>query len=55
MLVAEQAGVIITDDAGRPLDGPLDTTSSVSWIGYANADLRRKIEPHLQQFLSSMH
>lgn len=50
MLVAEEAGVILTDAAGRPLDGPLDTTTGLSWIGYANASLRSRIEPLIQAF-----
>ena len=51
MLVAQEAGVILTDPAGRPLDGPLDTTSGISWIGYANAALQKRIEPILLEFL----
>ncbi len=51
LLIAEQAGVIVTDDHGRPLDAPLDTTTGVSWVGYANPALRREIEPVVQAFL----
>jgi len=51
LLIAEQAGVIITDETGAPLDGPLDTTTGLSWVGYANAELRRRIEPLLLAFL----
>ncbi len=51
MLVAQEAGVILTDPTGRPLDGPLDTTSGISWIGYANAALQKRIEPILLEFL----
>ncbi len=51
MLIAEEAGVRITDATGRPLDGPLDTTTGLSWVGYANPFLQRKIEPLIQQFL----
>jgi hypothetical protein len=47
LLVAEEAGVIITDGLGRPLDAPLDVTSGVSWAGFANRDLQRAIEPLL--------
>ena len=50
-LVATEAGVIITDERGGPLDAPLDTTSDLCWIGYANAKLRDKIEPLIQEFL----
>ncbi len=53
MLIAEEAGVIITDQTGQPLDGPMDTTTGLSWVGYANATLRRKMEPLLLNFLAS--
>jgi len=52
LLIAEEAGVLITDDRGRPLDGPLDVTTGLSWAGYANATLRGRIEPLLLNFLS---
>lgn len=54
MLIAEEAGVILTDAHGRPLDGPLDTTTGLSWIGYANPTLRGRIEPHVRSFLSDV-
>ena len=50
-LVAEEAGVILTDGMGNPLDGPLDVTTGLSWAGYANEALRRKIEPVMVEFL----
>lgn len=49
-LVAEEAGVILTDGLGGPLDGPLDVTTGLSWAGYANEALRRRIEPLVLQF-----
>jgi fructose-1,6-bisphosphatase/inositol monophosphatase family enzyme len=52
MLIAEEAGVHITDAHGKPLDGPLDTTTGLDWVGYANPALRKKIEPHVLEFLS---
>ncbi len=51
MLVAEEAGIIVTDGVGRPLDGPLDTTSNLAWAIYANKTLQGKIEPLLTRFL----
>jgi hypothetical protein len=51
LLIAEEAGVVITDEHGRPLDGPLDVTTGLSWVGYANASLRGRIEPLLMRFL----
>jgi hypothetical protein len=50
-LVAEEAGVLLTDGLGGPLDGPLDVTTGLSWAAYANAALRAKIEPLLTAFL----
>jgi fructose-1,6-bisphosphatase/inositol monophosphatase family enzyme len=49
-LIAEEAGVILTDADGTPLDGPMDVTSGMSWIGYANAELRGTIAPLIRQF-----
>jgi fructose-1,6-bisphosphatase/inositol monophosphatase family enzyme len=52
MLIAEEAGVVLTDARGNPLDGPLDTTTGLSWIGYANSALRARIEPLILKFLA---
>jgi fructose-1,6-bisphosphatase/inositol monophosphatase family enzyme len=52
LLIAEEAGVLITDAAGQPLDGPMDTTTGLSWVGYANAALRARIEPLVLDFLA---
>lgn len=51
LLIAEEAGVLITDEKGQPLDGPLDCTTGLSWVGYANATLKKQIEPLVQGFL----
>jgi fructose-1,6-bisphosphatase/inositol monophosphatase family enzyme len=51
MLIAEETGVLLTDPSGRPLDGPLDTTTGLSWVGYANPALRSKIQPLIAGFL----
>jgi len=50
-LVAQRAGVVLTDGFGRPLDAPLDVTSPVHWCGYANQTLRGQIEPVIQTWL----
>jgi hypothetical protein len=50
-LIAEEAGVILTDGLGNPLDGPLDVTTGLSWVAYANDALREKIEPVVKGFL----
>jgi fructose-1,6-bisphosphatase/inositol monophosphatase family enzyme len=50
-LIAREVGVSVTDERGRPLAAPLDVTSNVAWIGYANQAVRAQIEPHLQRAL----
>ena len=51
VLIAQEAGVIVTDAMGKPLDAPLDLTTDVAWVGYANESLHRTIEPVLQGVL----
>ncbi|HEX4948026.1 MAG TPA: inositol monophosphatase family protein [Blastocatellia bacterium] len=50
-LIAEEAGVIVTDGRGQPLAAPMNTTADVSWIGYANPAIRDEVEPVLQALL----
>jgi fructose-1,6-bisphosphatase/inositol monophosphatase family enzyme len=52
-LIAREAGVIVTDPAGAPLDAPLDVDADVAWVGYANAKVRAQVEPLLQAALKS--
>jgi hypothetical protein len=52
-LIAREAGVIAADPSGRPLQAPLDVTSNVAWVGYANESIRSQVEPLLQQALRS--
>ncbi|RKY75882.1 inositol monophosphatase [candidate division KSB1 bacterium] len=51
MLIAKQAGVIVTDATGNPLNAPLNTTENLSWIAYANDKLREVVEPVLLRLL----
>jgi len=53
-LIARRAGVEVTTPDGRPLTAPLNTTTPVAWVGYANPHLRRLIEPHLQEALKTL-
>jgi hypothetical protein len=50
-LVAEEAGVILTNGLGGPLDGPMDVTTGISWAIFANRELQKKIEPLLSGYL----
>ena len=52
LLLAEEAGVIVTDGAGQPLDAPLDVSTDVAWIGYANSAIRALVEPALHRALA---
>lgn len=51
-LVAEEAGVVLTDGEGHALDAPFNTTADVHWVGYANPALRAAVEPALQRALA---
>lgn len=50
-LIARRLGVEVTDENGQLVDAPLDVDSDVSWVGYANSDIRSKVEPAFQQVL----
>jgi fructose-1,6-bisphosphatase/inositol monophosphatase family enzyme len=50
LILTEAGGIVETPD-GRPLRAPLDTTSPVAWIGYANAKLARTVRPVLRRLL----
>lgn len=50
-LIAQELGCVITAPDGKPLRAPLDTTTSVAWIGYANPALARRIGPKLSKLL----
>ncbi|MBV8098053.1 MAG: inositol monophosphatase [Verrucomicrobia bacterium] len=53
-LVLEEAGIILESPDGSPMDGPLDTTSPISWVGYANPELAAHIRPVLRAVLKEM-
>jgi fructose-1,6-bisphosphatase/inositol monophosphatase family enzyme len=46
-LIARECGVVVTDEHGAALAAPLNVEADVSWIGYANAQLRAVVEPVL--------
>ena len=51
-LIAAEAGCVIEAPGGGPLRFPLDTTTPVSWMGYANPGLARKVRPVLRRGIS---
>jgi hypothetical protein len=50
-MLLEEAGGVVTDAWGEPLDCPLDTTSPVAWVGYANRVLADRVGPVLAAVL----
>ncbi len=50
-LIGMEAGVIITDGEGAPLQGPLDMMSEINWVGYANASIEKEVKPILLNLL----
>ncbi len=54
MLLVEVGGVV-TDPWGQPLDVPLDNSSPVAWVGYANETLASRIGPVLAELLDGLH
>jgi hypothetical protein len=54
-LVATEAGVRVEDPAsGGPLQAPLDTTTPVAWVAYANPRIADRIRPVLQRLIREM-
>ena len=50
-LIAQELGVIITDERGNPLNAPLNVGADVDWVGYANQAIQQQSEPRLQAAL----
>ncbi len=48
ILIGQEAGVIITDIAGNLLNYPLDTSSAVNWVAYANEKIKKEVEGAFQ-------
>lgn len=53
-LILQEAGGIVETPDGRPLRVPLDTTTPVTWMGYANARLARRVRPALRRILAEL-
>ncbi|BCL82839.1 inositol monophosphatase [Ktedonobacteria bacterium brp13] len=54
-LIARQLGIIITDEHGKQLAAPLDVSTKVAWIGYANHTIYNQIATTLQTLLQEHH
>lgn len=50
LIVREMGGLIEAPD-GKPLRAPLDTTTPVAWVGFANPVLARQVRPVLRRLM----
>jgi fructose-1,6-bisphosphatase/inositol monophosphatase family enzyme len=53
-MLLEEAGGVVTDPWGESLDAPLDTTTGVAWVGYANPSLAARIAPVLRELVDAL-
>ena len=53
-LILREAGGVVETPEGRRLRGPLDTTTAVAWMGYANPALARRVRPVLRRLLKEL-
>jgi hypothetical protein len=49
--IARATGVTITDECGERLTAPLDVSTDMAWIGFANARLHEQVWPVLRGVL----
>jgi fructose-1,6-bisphosphatase/inositol monophosphatase family enzyme len=53
-LIAREAGVVVTDVTGEPLSVPLDVTTNVAWLGFANEAICAQVFPVLREILADL-
>lgn len=53
-LILREAGGIVETPVGRPVRVPLDTTTPVAWMGYANPALARRVRPVLRRLVKTL-
>jgi fructose-1,6-bisphosphatase/inositol monophosphatase family enzyme len=51
-LILTEAGGVVEAPSGEAVKAPLDTTTPVAWVGYANPALARVIRPVLRRLLA---
>ncbi len=54
-LIAREAGIRVTNEYGQRLTAPLDVTTGMSWLGYANEHIYQQVHPVLQELLRQHH
>jgi fructose-1,6-bisphosphatase/inositol monophosphatase family enzyme len=53
-LIAQQAGVVVTDPFGEVLDPPLDVSTNVAFAAYANPGLAARLQPLVTEALRTL-
>jgi len=48
-LIAQEAGCVVCDPFGKPLDAPLDTTTNIAFACYANQKLAEQLIPIVRE------
>lgn len=51
-LLAEEAGCVVCHPDGSPIDVPLDVTTNVAFVGYANRALADRLQPMVREVLA---
>ena len=53
-MLIQEAGGVLESPTGEPLAGPLDTTSAIAWVGYANPTLADLVRPILARLVGEL-
>ncbi len=53
-LLLQEAGGVVEQPDGAPLAAPLDTTTPVAWVGYANPRLAEQVRPVLRELCDEL-
>ena len=53
-LLLQEAGGVVEQPDGSPLAAPLDTTTPVAWVGYANERLAARVRPVMQALCAEL-
>ncbi len=53
-MLIQEAGAVLEVPTGGPISAPLDTTSAVAWVGYANPTLADLVRPILARLIRDL-
>lgn len=54
-LIGTEAGIIITDGEGNPLNVPLNLSAEVNWMGFANTHIYKEVFSIIQSLMKKYH